>query len=408
MNLLAEIEKRIGTLRTPARRVWPPRKLSLALQGGGSFGAFTWGVLDRLLEEEFVEFDTVSGASAGAFNAVVLAAALAEGDRTLARARLERFWRRISQTLGLNPFGTAARFVPGAAAGTLSFWTSFLSPYQFNPLDLNPLRSVLEEEVNFANLRHPRALRLLLAATRVGDGRARIFHNDEIDVDTILASSSLPLFHHAVKIDQDSYWDGGYSANPPLVELALASSASDILIVQITPTRADETPMTSHDIIRRLGHITFNASLLREMEAIDRLAEASRGTLASLTPLGRKFRLLQRHHIAAEDAFRGLYEESEMNLSWEFLTALRDSGRDAADAWLRQGVADVAAAFESMPDFFAADTAGQMPPKPRPNGGVKWHKSPGGYGKKARSKVVPKKAAEFLRPSPSDVRPIPV
>src|ERR1700678_1351923 len=136
-------------------RVWPPRRLSLALQGGGSFGAFTWGVLDRLLEEESIEFDTVSGASAGAFNAVILATALAEGDRQLAREKLEQFWWRTSQSLGLNPFGTAVRFIPGAAAGTLSFWTSFLSPYQFNPLDLNPMRSVLSEVVDFDSLRRP-------------------------------------------------------------------------------------------------------------------------------------------------------------------------------------------------------------------------------------------------------------
>jgi NTE family protein len=391
MKLLAEIEKQIGRLTALPQPVWPPRRLSLALQGGGSFGAFTWGVLDRLLEEDSVKFDTVSGASAGAFNAVVLASALVEGGRALAQAKLERFWRRISQALGLNPFGTAARFVPGAAAGTLSFWTSFLSPYQFNPLDLNPMRGVLEEEIDFASLRHPRALPLLLAATSVSDGRARIFRNEEIDVDTMLASSSLPLFHHAVKIDDDSYWDGGYSANPPLVDLAMASTAADILIVQITPTRASETPTTSHDIIRRLGHITFNASLLREMVAIDRLTEASRGTLASLTPLGRKFRGLRQHHIAAEDVVAGLHDASEMNLSWDFLLALRNRGREAADNWLRQGAADEAEALAPLPGF----GAGQMPPKPRPNGSRTSTKLTVGLGGKARPKAAPGKAAEF-------------
>jgi NTE family protein len=353
MKLLEEAEKRVTVPNGAAgpacrsttrsinmRTAWPPRRLSLALQGGGSFGAFTWGVLDRLLEEESVEFDVVSGASAGAFNAVVLASALAEGDRQLARDRLERFWWRISQSLGFNPFGTAARFVPGAAAGTLSFFTSFLSPYQFNPLDLNPMRAVLDEEVNFDSLRRPGATKLLLAATRVSDGRARIFRNEEIDAETVLASSSLPLFHHAVMIDDEAYWDGGYSANPPLVDLAWASSASDILVVQITPTHASETPKTSQDIIRRLGHITFNASLMREMVALERLAKSSRSPWALLTPLGRKFRSLRRHHIAAEEAFPGLYDASEMNASWDFLVDLRNRGREAADAWLRNGVAE--------------------------------------------------------------------
>jgi NTE family protein len=372
MTVMPRIEEKTSRPTVPPPPVWPPRKLSLALQGGGSFGAFTWGVLDRLLEEESVEFDTLSGASAGAFNAVVLAAALVEGDRKLARARLERFWRSISQSLGLNPFGTAARFVPDMAAGTLSFWTSFLSPYQFNPLDLNPMRMVLEKEVDFACLRQPGALPLLIAATRVRDGRARIFRNGEIDVDTILASSSLPLFHHAVKIGDESYWDGGYSANPPLVDLALASAAADILIVQITPTSANDTPVTSHDIIRRLGHITFNASLQREMLAIDHLIEASGGILPSLTPLGRKFRDLRQHHIAAEDVVADLYDESEMNLSWEFLTALRDSGRNAADRWLRQGTTKTA-------DEPVAGFAGPMLQEPGGRAHETWSRLPVGY-----------------------------
>ena len=400
MKFLEEIEKRMAPRGAARRSSWPPRRLSLALQGGGSFGAFTWGVLDRLLEEESVAFDTVSGASAGAFNAVVLAAALAEGDRHLARERLERFWRRVSQTLGLNPFGTAARFAPGAAAGTLSFWTSFLSPYQFNPLDLNPMRTVLNEEVDFDSLRRPQALQLLLAATRVSDGRARIFRNDEINAETILASASLPLFHHAVKIDDDAYWDGGYSANPPLVDLALASTAPDILIVQITPTRAAETPMTSHDIIRRLGHITFNASLQREMVAIDRLTEASRSTWAFLTPVGRKFRDLRQHHIAAEEALTDLYDASEMNLSWDFLLRLHERGRAAADNWLRQGAPDRSLANAPLSRLAALDAVLQAQKKPlRSFIGGKW---PRGVAQQ-RNKLRPKrtqKPAEFSRPSP--------
>lgn len=340
MDLLEKTKQRNAPLKTQRRPGWPPRRLSLALQGGGSFGAFTWGVLDRLLEEEGIEFDMVSGASAGSFNAVILAAALAEGDRQSARDALERFWRRISQSLGLNPFGTAARYIPEAAAGTLSFWTSFLSPYQFNPLDLNPMRNVINEVVNFDSLKRPGAVRLLLAATRVSDGQARIFRNDEIDAETVLASASLPLFHHAVKIEDEAYWDGGYSANPPLVALAFASTTSDILVVQVTPMRKEFTPMTSHDIIRRLGHITFNASLLREMAALDHLAETSRSLWAFLTPVGRKFRRLRQHHIAAEDVFAELANASELNVSWEFLLRLKARGREAAEHWLANGAAD--------------------------------------------------------------------
>jgi NTE family protein len=363
MNLLATLERRSRALIPSRRSVWPPRRLSLALQGGGSFGAFTWGVLDRLLEEESVEFDTVSGASAGAFNAVILATALIEGDRQLARERLEQFWLRVSQSLGLNPFGTAARFIPGAAAGSISFWTSFLSPYQFNPLDLNPMRSILSEVVDFESLRHPGALSLLLAATRVSDGQARIFTNAEIDAETVLASASLPLFYHAVKIDDEAYWDGGYSANPPLVDLAMASSTPDILVVQITPMRKAETPVTSHDIIRRLGHITFNASLLREMAALDHLAKSNNSPWALLTPAGRKFRRLRQHHIVAEDVFSDLHHASEMNVSWEFLQKLRALGREAAETWLSKGAPDARGEERESP-FAAFEAAVKAQAKP--------------------------------------------
>ncbi|MGO9684157.1 MAG: patatin-like phospholipase family protein [Beijerinckiaceae bacterium] len=406
MNLLEKTERRGGPLRPPRRSIWPPRRLSLALQGGGSFGAFTWGVLDRLLEEESMEFDTVSGASAGAFNAVVLATALAEGDRQLARERLERFWWRISQSLGLNPLGTAARFVPGAAAGTLSFWTSFLSPYQFNPLDLNPMRSVLNEVVNFESLRHPGAIPLLLAATRVSDGRARVFRNAEIDAETVLASASLPLFHHAVKIDDEAYWDGGYSANPPLLDLAMASSAPDILVVQVTPMREAETPMTSHDIIRRLGHITFNASLLREMAALDHLAESNRSPLAMLTPMGRKFRRMRQHHIAAEEVFTDLPNASELNVSWEFLLGLRARGRDAAEAWLAKGTAESTALPETKSWLAVLDAAVKAQRKPLfAYIGERWHRLVAEYRSKFRSKDAPKKAPKLFRQPAPPVRP---
>jgi NTE family protein len=403
MNMLETLERRGRALRPSRRSVWPPRRLSLALQGGGSFGAFTWGVLDRLLEEEAIEFDTVSGASAGAFNAVILATALAEGDRQLAREKLEHFWLRTSQSLGLNPFGTAAWFNPGAAAGSISFWTSFLSPYQFNPLDLNPMRNVLSEVVDFESLRRPGALPLLLAATRVSDGQARIFNNAEIDAETVLASASLPLFYHAVKIDDEAYWDGGYSANPPLVDLAMASSTPDILVVQITPMRKVETPLTSPDIIRRLGHITFNASLLREMAALDHLAKSNSSPWALLTPMGRKFRRLRQHHIAAEEVFNDLHNASEMNVSWEFLLKLRALGREAAETWLSKGAADATAKPTQMSRFAALETAVRAQTKPLlAYAGDTWNRLGTVYGNRARPKDAGEKAMELSHhPAPS-------
>jgi len=317
---------------------WPPRRLSLALQGGGSFGAFTWGVLDRLLEDPNITFDTVSGTSAGAINAVLLAAGLAEGGARAARAKLGRFWERLSRTAAFGPFGA------GAAAGTFSFWTRLLSPYQYNPLDLNPLRTLINEEVDFDRLRSVAPIGLLIASTRVCDGRARVFRDAEIDAETVLASASLPLYHHAVTIDDVAYWDGGYSANPPLLDLVTASQARDILVVQITPMRSAEVPTTSRDIIRRLDQITFNASLQTEIETLAWHAARSPRRWGLLSREGRKLRRLSIHRIAAEEEFTGLSEASASNLDWRFLSNLRDNGRAAATAWLAKGEAESAAA----------------------------------------------------------------
>ncbi|HLH12800.1 MAG TPA: patatin-like phospholipase family protein [Methylovirgula sp.] len=324
------------------RRSWPPRRLSLALQGGGSFGAFTWGVLDRLLEEQNVAVDTVSGTSAGAINAVLLAAGLAEGGAQAARAKLARFWERLSRTAAFGPFGGAAGFAPGAS-GTFSFWTRLLSPYQYNPLDLNPLRALINEEVDFKRLRHAAPIGLLIAATRVADGRARIFRDSEIDADAVLASASLPLYHHAVTIDDIAYWDGGYSANPPLLDLVMASEAPDVLVVQITPMHSAAVPTTSRDIIRRLDQITFNASLQAEIGMLAWHTARSRGLLGLLSHEGRKLRRLNLHRIAAEEEFTGLSEASASNLDWGFLSKLKEDGRAAATAWLGRKEPEAAA-----------------------------------------------------------------
>lgn len=310
-----------------------PRHLSLALQGGGSFGAFTSGVLDRLLEEPGLRFDTVSGASAGAINAVLLAAGLVEGGREAAREKLTRFWRRLSQAAAFVPFGSN----PGLMAGStnpLSFWTRLVSPYQYNPFDLNPLRTLLTEEVDFARLRRERPVGLLISATRISDGRARIFDASEISADAVLASASLPLLHHAVTIGNEAYWDGGYSANPPLYELVEASKTPDILIVQITPMQQAATPTSSQEIMRRLDQITFNASLLGETDRLLRHAELYRGLYGYLAPDGRKWRKLTLHRIAAEEEVERLSEASATNLDWRFISDLRARGRKAAESWL--------------------------------------------------------------------------
>lgn len=334
MHMLEMIGRRVEQALGRNGTAWPPQHLSLALQGGGSFGAFTAGVLDRLLEEPELSFDTVSGASAGAINAVLLAAGLAEGGREAAREKLMRFWRRLSRAAALVPFGNNAGLMPGAASGTLSFWTRLVSPYQYNPFDLNPLRVLLNEEVDFDHLRRTKRIGLLISATRVSDGRARIFGNDEINADTVLASASLPLLHHAVTIDNEAYWDGGYSANPPLRELVKASDTPDILIVQITPMQRAATPTTSQEIMRRLDQITFNASLLTETDRLAQQSDFYRGIFGLLSRDGRKWRRLALHRIVAEEEIDGLSKASASNLDWSFLSHLHAHGRSAAEAWL--------------------------------------------------------------------------
>jgi NTE family protein len=304
------------------------RRLSLALQGGGSFGAFTWGVLDRLLEEDGIAFDAVSGASAGAVNAVLLASGLADGGRPAAQARLGRFWRRVSEA--------APRARPGYA---ISVATRVFSPYQFNPFNLNPLRTILSEEIDFQAMRAKPSLRLLVAATRVSDGKARIFRERAVTLDAVLASACLPLLHHAVTIDGEAYWDGGYSANPPLIPLVATTRAADALLVQIIPNTGANMPTTSPEIFRRMEQITFNSSLLRDMDALAAMMALS-GPEAGRSRLSRKLHRLRLHHIAAEHLCPDLGQSSALNLDWDFLLLLRDAGRAAADGWLTTAMAD--------------------------------------------------------------------
>ena len=231
------------------------KRISLALQGGGSLGAFTWGVLDRLLEEDDLTFDAISGASAGAMNAVVVAAGLLAGGKPEARRRLDHFWERLSQIA--PPKG-------GATTSLVADMTSrFLSPYQLNPLNLNPLEALLSAEVDFEALRANPPVRLLIAATSVSNGRLQIFRETELTREMVLASGCLPMLSQAVQIDGERYWDGAYAANPPLIALVDASEASDMLIVQIMPTAGQELPVSAPDIVKRLEQITFNGVFLR-------------------------------------------------------------------------------------------------------------------------------------------------
>ncbi len=308
------------------------RRISLGLQGGGSFGAFTWGVLDRLLEQDELDYDLASGASAGAVNAVLLAEGLAEGEHDAAREKLERFWKRVSHASPFAASGFSHFAAQSVAAATMEL-VRVVSPYQFNPLGLNPLRELLADEIDFDRLRAAPPIRLLIAATRVSDGRPRLFTETELTLDHVLASACLPFLQQAVEIDGEAYWDGGYSANPPLRQLVIDTEAEEIVVVQLLPEQQPGPPHLSHEIARREREIGFNASFLREQELVADLRRACAGPRLLRSPLCRKLARLKCHRIVA-DAIADLGHESAMDTSWPFLLRLKESGRAAAEDWL--------------------------------------------------------------------------
>ena len=312
----------VAPVEQPRLNQWPPRKLSLALQGGGTFAAFTWGVLERLLEEPHIEFDTISGASAGAINALLLASGLAEGGPEAARARLNRFWLRLMHEASFRSLMLLGGFSP--AGSSVAFGPTLRSG-QFDPFDLDPLRRALSRDINFEVLRGARCPKLLIAATRIRDGQQQIFGSDAITADVALASTCPPLVHCAVEIDGEAYWDGGFGGNPPLIKLAQQSTTADLLLVQVTPTRDSYVPITLAAIDRRLDQIAANAALNAEIAAI----AWAQGSAAPALRLSR---------IAAEDHVDGLAQRSSTDLGRGFIRLLHRSGREAAARWLGQGI----------------------------------------------------------------------
>lgn len=301
---------------------WPPRKLSLALQGGGTFAAFSWGVLERLLEEPDIAIDTISGASAGAINALLLASGLVEGGREGARSRLNRFWIRLMHEASFRSLMLIGGFSP--AGSSVAFGPTLRSG-QFDPFDLDPLRQALARDIDFAALHDARCPKLLIAATRIRDGQQQIFRNDAVTADVALASTCPPLVHCAVEIDGEAYWDGGFGGNPPLLRLAQETTTSDVLLIQVTPARDSYVPITLAAIDRRLDQIAANAALNAEIAAIA-WAQSQDTTSLRLT------------RIAAEDFFDGLAQRSSTDLGRGFVRALHRSGRQAAERWLGQGM----------------------------------------------------------------------
>ncbi len=321
-----------------------PVALDLALQGGGSHGAFTWGVLDRLLDEATLSFAGASGTSAGALNAAVLATGLAEGGRPGAQAALRAFWLDVAAQGAV--FGQWPH-APGSGlagynldANPFFAWSKqFLqafSPYQFNPLGDNPLRAVLQRHVKLAALRRGE-LKLFITATAVRTGQARVFRRADLSIDALLASACLPQMFRAVEIDGEPYWDGGYSGNPALWPLTYNTAALDLLLVKINPLVRPDLPDTPEEIADRVNEITFNAGLIGEMRAIH--------FVQKLIAQGRvqpgEYKNLRLHMVADDAGLAPLHASSKLNTSAEFLEALHALGRAAADRFLLQHRADL-------------------------------------------------------------------
>jgi NTE family protein len=315
------------------------KKLALALQGGGSHGAITWGVLDRLLEEEHIDLEGFSGTSAGAMNAAVLAYGLHISGREKAKSLLDQFWRRVAEAAALSPVqpapwdllfgGGNMDYSPGFMAAEAA--SMFVSPYQFNPMGLNPLRDILAYIVDFEALRHCNVTQLFVCATNVRRGRAKVFDLPHISVDAVMASACLPEVFKAVTIDGEDYWDGGFMGNPPIYPL-LDAGCQDILLVQINPINIDRTPQTSSEIRDRVNELSFNSSLMLEMRRIafvDKLLSAG-------VDLGAPFHKVFIHHINPEAEVQGLNLSSKLNANWQFLLRLKAIGREKAEAWLAQ------------------------------------------------------------------------
>jgi NTE family protein len=310
--------------------------IDLALQGGGSHGAFTWGVLDRLLEEPWLRIEAISGTSAGAMNAAVLADGWTEGGASGARAALDAYWNRVAQAAVFSPLQRTpldrllGRWTLDSSPVFIGFdlMARLFSPYNLNPRGFNPLESILEKSIDFARLaRSP--IKLFVTATNVRTGRGRIFRNAEITPDVLLASACLPTMFQAIEIDGEAYWDGGYAGNPTITPLVRESEARDTILVQINPRERPGTPRSASEILNRLNEVSFNATLMKELRMIALLRQVADPGSGE----GARWAEMRTHRIMTE-MMTDLGYSSKLNAERAFLDMLREEGRRAAGAFL--------------------------------------------------------------------------
>jgi NTE family protein len=314
----------------------PQVLIDLALQGGGSHGAFTWGVLDRLMEEPWLRIEAISGTSAGAMNAAVLADGWTQDGAAGARAALDSYWRQVARGAAFSPLQRSpldrllGRWSLDSSPSylALDLMTRVFSPYDLNPLGLNPLRAILAETIDFDRLaRSP--IKLFITATSVRTGRGRIFRNAEISADVLMASACLPTMFQAIEIDGEHYWDGGFAGNPTITPLVRESDAHDTILVQINPRERTDIPRTATDVLDRLNEISFNSPLMKELRMIALLRQVASPGHGE----GSRWAGMRTHRIWT-DKLAAFGASSKLNAEWEFLVMLKEEGRRSTDRFL--------------------------------------------------------------------------
>lgn len=315
------------------------KKIALALQGGGSHGAFTWGIIEKLLEEELFDIRGICGTSAGAMNAAITVYGLHKGGNKAAIELLEKFWKRVSESAKYSPmqpswldnalYPGGMDFSPGYHF--FNVFTNVLSPYQFNPMDVNPLRDILLELIDFSETNLSET-QLFVCATNVKTCKPKVFMSPNISVDSLLASACLPLLFKAVEINGEHYWDGGYMGNPPIWPLIDNTDTADILLCKVNPIEINHVPKTVREIQDRINDISFNSSLMNEMRMIyfkDKILKIG-------VSLRGRLRKIHFHEIAADKALEQYSLSSKFNTTWAFLNELRKKGRECAEHWMEQ------------------------------------------------------------------------
>ncbi|MDZ5455625.1 patatin-like phospholipase family protein [Azohydromonas lata] len=352
LGLQETAHARSGAWRRKART----QRLNLALQGGGAHGAFTWGVLDALLEDGRLDFEGISGSSAGAMNAAVMAQGWVRGGRDGARAALSRFWSAIGQMVpaALMAQGSGEDMRLSPTGKLLVSWSTQFSPAQLNPMAMNVLRELLLEMVDFNDLRQHCPFKLFIGATQANTGRLRVFREHELTVDMLLASACLPRLHHPVEIDGQPYWDGGYSANPAVFPLFYECDSPDVLLVLLNPLEREGTPHTSIEIRERISELGFHAHFMREMQLFTRAMASAAPSFVSSGPLERKLRAMRFHMIEPGQCASMRRPETRLLAHMPYLQLLHDQGREHAAAWLTNHAQDVGKRSSiDMEDCFA-------------------------------------------------------